>query len=279
MVLPTASRRPRQCLGRGARLRHAGRDQRRRRRPRGDRPARGGRLVAARPGAIAAAVRDAARRSARSRQRCATAAERFSWDRNARRAVRRISPAIAWLRPQSGISAAAIQRSSPRSMPQVRAAARLSIASTPIPRASSARRRRAAGRPCAAPVPRSRNSGAGSSASSGSRSAGASSASAGGVPAVGALRRQQQRRDRLRRRPRSRRPAKPWTSGPARPAGSRSNLGAVIAFVARPAPRSRLDRVLGQEAVRRHPQPDQDRRGDVDRRIGADEDADRRSRW
>ncbi len=35
--------------------------------------------------------------------------------------------------------AAAIQRSSPRSIPQVRAAARLSIASMPIPRSSSAR--------------------------------------------------------------------------------------------------------------------------------------------
>ena len=58
-----------------------------------------------------------------------------------------------------------------------------------------------------------------------------------------------------------------------RPAGSRSNPGTKI-LVAAAALGAASPDPFGMKLSGRHPQPDQDRRGDVDRRIGADEDAD-----
>jgi teichuronic acid biosynthesis glycosyltransferase TuaC len=130
------------------------------------RTAEAGRIVEAEAGALVAALRDLLA-SPPDPQAVRRAAEPFSC-----------------------IRAATIQRSSPRSRPQVRAAARLSIASTPIPRASTARISARGGKLSEGPVPSSRNSGGGSRRSTGSRSARPISERAGGChsPALSGVR-------------------------------------------------------------------------------------------
>lgn len=89
-------------------------------------------------------------------------------------------PALDY-RQLSENSAPAIQRSSARSTAQARAAARLSIASTPIPRCSRAATKGRGGWTRRLPVPSSRNSGSGSSASRSATSACISAATVAGA--------------------------------------------------------------------------------------------------
>lgn len=128
---------------------------------------------------------------------------------------------------QSGSSAATIQRSSARSTPQARAAARLSIGSTPMPRASRSRTKERGGRRMAGPVPSRRNSGTGSSARISPNAAMVSAARAGASvqpsarPGVSSS-----PVGKTSSRTRKPRPAKPVTIGPW-PASSRRSSSPV----------------------------------------------------
>ena len=164
--------RARQRLGRGARLRHAGGDQRRRRRPRGRstgrKPAGSSRATRRRSPprcANCSPLRPTRRRSRKARRA-------FSWEQERRRAAS--THLCGRWRPlerhQRGGDPAALAA---EQAPGAGGGAAVHRLDADAARLERARRRRAAGRPCAGPVPSSRNSGGGSSASTGSTCAGA----------------------------------------------------------------------------------------------------------
>lgn len=142
------------------------------------------------------------------------------------RKSKKIEP-LTYKANQSGNRAATIQRSSARNTPHARAAARLSIASTPMPLSSSARTKARGGWRRAGPVPSSRNSGGGSIAKKSAKSVSVSCSGAGAslhrAARVGVSSSPSGKTSSLTRKPR---PEKPVTIGPCPDSSRRSSIPA-----------------------------------------------------
>ena len=139
---------------------------------------------------------------------------------------------------QSGRRAATIQRSSARNTPHARAAARLSIASTPMPIFSSSRTKARGGWRKPDPVPSNRNSGSGSIVSRSPKTASVSCSGAGASlhrkARAGVSSSPSGKTSSLTRKPL---PEKPVTIGPCPVSSRRSSMP--VRLSVRAAPRRR----------------------------------------